>query len=292
MTMGNLHQFKSQPPAAFSGEMVLVTPLLAGKWLATNAEEQRPISHSVVQKYADDMRNDLWQTTHQGIALKKDGSLCDGQHRLTAVIQSGCSVWMYVLRYTDDAPMSSFDIGRKRTAGDALVISGATTRGNGKTAAAVASALKRGADMTTHSPSSAVIAAVYETHRLGIDHVIKALPGVPAAPLAALAYVYPAAQSDIDAIMGKLRTNAGMEVNTGEQLLSLLLQNKRPKAASEYNLLFYKTLSACEASLKKQAVVKLQAPREDRLRAKEFPGSLLWANKMRSARGLKLGSGA
>ena len=158
-------QFGSQPPAAFSRKWCRQEhPLLAGRILAGNAEErQRPIS--VVQKYADGMRNDLWQTTQRIALEEKDGSLCDGQHRLTAVIQSGCSVWMPRSALHGRRATSSFDIGRKRTAGDALSSPAPRPGGNGKTAAAVASALKRGADMTTHSPSSAVIVAVYETHR-------------------------------------------------------------------------------------------------------------------------------
>ena len=69
----------------------------------------------------------------------------------------------------------------------------------------------------------------------------------------------------------------------GEQLLPVV-----PEQATEGGFGVQPVLQdsiGLRGFLKKQAVVKFQAPREDRLRAKEFPGSLLWANKMRSARG-------
>lgn len=290
--MGQLHAVKSPPPVSIVSEIVYVTPSMASQWLASNRDDQRPISRATVAKFAEDMRNDLWRTTHQSMALDKDGRLIDGQHRLSALVSAGVSLWLKVDRYAGDAPMSAFDIGRKRTSGDALVVSGVVSASHGRAAAACSSAIRRGADVTQHPPSSAVVAVVYETHKAGIDHVIGQLPKAIAPVQAALAYLYPAAPAEVDAIIGKLRTNVGLEMNTGEQLLSLLLREKAPHNPMEYGGVFYKTLSACEHTIKKKAIVRLQRPNDDTIRRKEFPMSLLWANKMRVARGLTLGSGA
>lgn len=46
--------------------------------------------------YARDMQDGNWQLTHQGILLGKNGIVIDGQHRLHAVVLSGCSVQMMV----------------------------------------------------------------------------------------------------------------------------------------------------------------------------------------------------
>lgn len=56
----------------------------------------RKISRHRVSMYARDMQAGNWQLTHQGILLGKDGIVIDGQHRLHAVILSGCSVRMMV----------------------------------------------------------------------------------------------------------------------------------------------------------------------------------------------------
>jgi hypothetical protein len=76
-------------------KVVDVTPDMATKWLEGNTHN-RKLRQSHVDKYARDMKAGRWMATHQGIAFDEDGKLIDGQHRLWAVIESGCTVPMMV----------------------------------------------------------------------------------------------------------------------------------------------------------------------------------------------------
>lgn len=97
-----------------------ITPEMAERYLAANHYKNRPISKSVVRRYVDDMVNGRFQTTHQGIAFNQSGALVDGQHRLTAIMQSGVPVTMVVARgvQTDDVMGLHVDIGKARSAAD------------------------------------------------------------------------------------------------------------------------------------------------------------------------------
>lgn len=104
-----------------------ITPDTAKEWLERSAEQrQRKIINGRVNKLSKAMLAGEWKVTHQGIALDPDGVLVDGQHRLTAVVQSGVSVEMTVTR---DVPREAFDvmdIGAARTPAAILNIAGYT----------------------------------------------------------------------------------------------------------------------------------------------------------------------
>lgn len=95
----------------------LITPHKAQEYLRNN--HNRPLSKRIVHGYAQQMRRGEWVLTHQGLAFSADGQLLDGQHRLSAIIASGCSVSMLVSRHVPDVAQLSMDIGAKRTVTDA-----------------------------------------------------------------------------------------------------------------------------------------------------------------------------
>ena len=68
-------------------EVVLVTPLLAKKWLERNTDN-RDIRPSVVTGLAESITRGEWVLSHQGIAFAKSGRLLDGQHRLLAIVEA------------------------------------------------------------------------------------------------------------------------------------------------------------------------------------------------------------
>ena len=76
-------------------EVIRITPQIAQGFLETN-HNNRNISERLVKKYSQDMLNNQWTTTHQGIAFYEDGTLADGQHRLFGIVRSGCTVTMHV----------------------------------------------------------------------------------------------------------------------------------------------------------------------------------------------------
>lgn len=99
-------------------EIITITPEMAKEWLASNIKNNRPIKRA--KEYAEDMKAGKWRLTHQGIAFNEEGTLIDGQNRLTAIVMANIPVTMSV---AFDCPADSFevlDIGRPRSLGDYL----------------------------------------------------------------------------------------------------------------------------------------------------------------------------
>lgn len=93
-----------------------ITPAIAKAWLMRN-DVNRNIRPSKVRLYAKIMRDGYWRPTHQCIAFDASDRLIDGQHRLTSIVETGVTVWMYVARYDRDLkPMEMpFDTGANRS---------------------------------------------------------------------------------------------------------------------------------------------------------------------------------
>lgn len=72
----------------FMIEQVQMTPGLAKKMLASNADNQRNLRMSKVEQYVRDMLAGHWPITGETIKVATDGALIDGQHRLTAVLHA------------------------------------------------------------------------------------------------------------------------------------------------------------------------------------------------------------
>jgi hypothetical protein len=104
-----------------------ITPTLAAQYIATN-DTNRYLGPVLVDSYARDMVEGRWQLTGQGIIFSMDGRLIDGQHRMAAVIQSGVTTRMMVVRGTRPSTMAVLDSGRKRTAADHLGLQGCPNR--------------------------------------------------------------------------------------------------------------------------------------------------------------------
>lgn len=81
--------------STYSVKTVEITPDQASEWLGGNVRN-RPISQKVVDKYAADMAAGLWRDNNTAIAFDVQSTLIDGQHRLWAIIESGCTVRMIV----------------------------------------------------------------------------------------------------------------------------------------------------------------------------------------------------
>lgn len=105
-------------------ELISVTPDLAAQWLATNTENNRRISKTTVNRYAQDMIRDQWLITGEALKFDTTGRLIDGQHRLSAVVASKKTVQMYIIRDLPEETILVIDTGKSRSAGDALKIAG------------------------------------------------------------------------------------------------------------------------------------------------------------------------
>lgn len=94
----------------------LVTPQKAEKWLEVNVAHNRPVTQMWVESLALSMKDGTYIPTHEGIAFDTNGELCDGQHRLWAIVESDVPVHLWVCRNVPAESFKAINIGRKRDA--------------------------------------------------------------------------------------------------------------------------------------------------------------------------------
>lgn len=104
-------------------EWVNLTPTLAEKWLGQN-RGNRNIRQLKVRAFSRDMRNGAWLTDGSPIRFDWNGLLVDGQHRCVAVMDSGATIRVLVIRGLDPETREVMDTGTKRTPADALGFAG------------------------------------------------------------------------------------------------------------------------------------------------------------------------
>lgn len=111
-----------------------ISPEVAKAYLSKNTSN-RKIRESFVRYLANEMATGRWMLTNQGIAFFKDGTLADGQHRLSAIVMSGATVEMQVTRGMDQNVMPAIDVGAKRSVADYLHLHFGVKDANATTAA-------------------------------------------------------------------------------------------------------------------------------------------------------------
>lgn len=91
-------------------EIIEVSPDMANMWIKKN-KGNRSVRKAHVNYLAGLMGRCEFLTTHQPIAFDKDGWCVDGQHRLYAIIKSGCTCRMVVSFYdcSKDEVFSAID---------------------------------------------------------------------------------------------------------------------------------------------------------------------------------------
>ncbi len=98
----------------------LITPEIAAAMLETN-NENRKISKGTVEAYMNDILSGNWnEAVGVAISIDENGILRDGQHRLTAIVQSGKSIHMWVCRNVSRDGI--YDNNRKRSNSDQISI--------------------------------------------------------------------------------------------------------------------------------------------------------------------------
>lgn len=124
MAKAKLAVVKSEEP---DSKYIDVTPKLAEAWLQTN-ENNRNLDQKKVDQYARDMQAGRWRQTNQGVGFGKDGKLYDGQHRLWAIVLSGCTIRMLVVSGMDEDARPAIDTGKPRRVHDQLRMFGGVDR--------------------------------------------------------------------------------------------------------------------------------------------------------------------
>lgn len=107
----------------YTASFIWVTPEIADRWLGRN-ERNRPKKNRARERYARDMASGEWAFTGEAIKFADDGRLLDGQNRLDAIVQTGVTLLMLVVRGLDQAAQDVMDTGTKRSASDMLDMAG------------------------------------------------------------------------------------------------------------------------------------------------------------------------
>lgn len=95
-----------------------ITPEVAGDMLANNYENNRRVNPRAVRALVNDMREGRYISQNgQTIIVTKSGKLIDGQHRLSAIRESGVALTFLVAIVDDDEEraFSTIDCGKPRT---------------------------------------------------------------------------------------------------------------------------------------------------------------------------------
>lgn len=98
-----------------------ITPDKATRWLQGDGRN-RKLDVRRVRFYAEEMKGGRWVLNNDAITFNGDGSLLNGQHRLSACVLADTAFQAVVL---DGAPTESFskmDTGKKRNAGTILYL--------------------------------------------------------------------------------------------------------------------------------------------------------------------------
>jgi hypothetical protein len=103
-------------------QIVDITPEIASELLERTNFDNRKLKPAVVKKYAKIMTDGDWRFSPETISMSKTGRLLNGQHRMTAVVQSGVTCRFLFATGFDDDVFSVLDRGATRTRADALKI--------------------------------------------------------------------------------------------------------------------------------------------------------------------------
>lgn len=144
----------------------LVTPKMADLLLKRNAGN-RPLiwgsANRSVAAYAAAMSRGEWRLNGEAIIVSSSGELNDGQHRLSAVIESGEAVHMQISFGVDRETRHTVDQGVARTPGHILAMAGEKSTNQLATALQFMWAIDGGLSFN-HRPSMDQLLATLDAH--------------------------------------------------------------------------------------------------------------------------------
>ena len=106
-----------------SVSLVYITPEIAKHYLSYNTQNRKE-SGSSISFLTQQMNKGLFIENGESIVFDKNMKLTDGQHRLMAIIKSGKSYHIPVVKGVNIKSMATYDTGKNRSAADVLSING------------------------------------------------------------------------------------------------------------------------------------------------------------------------
>lgn len=125
----------------FTHKVEKITPEMAKKYYA-KSRGNRAINRQTVRKYIAQMKAGLWILNGETICFDADDVLRDGHHRLLAIIESGVTIEVLVVRGVDPKAWHTYDQGKSRSGGDIFQIDGVANAFAAKAIVAKCEALK------------------------------------------------------------------------------------------------------------------------------------------------------
>lgn len=104
-------------------DIVTITPEIAAEILPKNVRN-RNISAQQLNKVRHALTSGQWKLNGEAIKIAKDGTLLDGQHRLTACVQTGIPFQTLLIYGLDKDTQDTMDTGKSRGPADVLSING------------------------------------------------------------------------------------------------------------------------------------------------------------------------
>ena len=105
-------------------KVMYVTPEMAAELLERNFDRNRKMSKEKVKVYVKKIQDDKFFLGDSCICIDKNGRVINGQHRLEAIRQAGVPVKICVMWNMPPENAAIMDIGKKRTAAEAMRILG------------------------------------------------------------------------------------------------------------------------------------------------------------------------
>lgn len=103
--------------------IAIITPEEASKMLERN-ERNRPITQGNLELFEQKFRNGEMVLNGEAIKIAWDGRILDGQHRLTACVNTGIPFEVLIVEGLDDETQDTMDDGTRRSPAQQLSIEG------------------------------------------------------------------------------------------------------------------------------------------------------------------------
>lgn len=124
--MQEIRSVKSLPKLAtrtFEAYKLEVNGAMAEYLLSLN-QQNRPVDHAYVRRYAQAMSDGLWKPGVKDIVFNQAGVLIDGQHTLKACVSSKVTIHVILKVGMLDEAKFAIDCGKPRTISNAFAMSG------------------------------------------------------------------------------------------------------------------------------------------------------------------------
>jgi len=219
----------SQRPSP-SCEIEEITPDDAKQMLGVNHANRRLIDAGVERLKGIIERGEWMEDSTDGIGLDLDGGVVNGQHRLTAIMESGITVRALVVRNVRPEVIKVIDQGLPRNLAQILQMTGKYEYSS-DLAASITNLWRVANDYektmpSAHKPTVPQLLEFFEAHphlvdsvRVAVD-VARAVKSIPRGWLAPYHYLMATVDPDAaDVFFSKLET--GAEINPGDPVYAL-----------------------------------------------------------------------